>query len=170
MTMSKHMCAFMTAIFAFLLSSTVVSAQTWSSAGSVCQPGSDSVGLYAYNVGIFEFASGSIGTIKTRCTITNPLDSGVPGWKTLTVGYADPDGLGTDYQVDVELARTSKTTGVTTIIKTFDSSSFSNTGPTSHNVSFTHTFDFNNYAYFVSLNVTRGDTAQNPRVWYAQLK
>jgi hypothetical protein len=169
--MTKSKFALMTVLFGgFLVTPTAGWAQTWSTAGSVCQPGSDSVGLYSYNVGIFQFAAGSTGEIRTRCTITNPLDSGVPSWKTMTVGYVDPDGLGTDYQVDVELERTNKSTGVTTVVKTFDSSSFSSTGRTSHSIAFTHTFDFTNYAYFVSLDVIRGDTAGNPGVWYVQLK
>jgi hypothetical protein len=72
--------------------------------------------------------------------------------------------------VDAQLDRVSKSTGTSFIIKTFDSSSFSSTGATSHSITFTHTFDFTNYAYFVTLTVTRADSAQSPAVWYVQLK
>jgi hypothetical protein len=146
------------------------SASTWSTAASVCEPGSDSIGLYTYNVAQFMFSGTNTGTIKTRCTVTNPLDSGVPAWTTLTVGYLDPDGTGINYQVNAQLNRVNKATGVSFTIKTFDSSSFSTTTATSHSVTFTHTFDFTNFAYFVTLSVIRVDANQSPAVWYAQLK
>jgi len=145
-------------------------AQIWSSAASVCEPGSDSIGLYAFDTAAYKFSSGNTGQIKIRCAVTNPKDSGVPAWKTLTVGYVDPDGTGTDYQVDVQLLRVAKSTGTTYIIKTFDSSSYTATGATSKSITFTHTFDFTNYAYFCTATVTRGDTSQSPEVWFMQLK
>lgn len=153
-----------------LVMSVAAQAQTWSSAASVCQPGIDSAGLYTFNGGQFKFSGTSTGQIKVRCQVTNPMDSGVPAWGTLVVGYQDPDGTGIDYQVDAQLNRVSKSSGTAFIIKTFDSSSFSTTGPTSHNITFTHTFDFTNYAYFVTLTVTRGDANQSPAVWFVQLK
>lgn len=153
-----------------LLASTGVRAQTWSSAASVCQPGSDSVGLYSFSSATFQFGGSNTGQIRTRCAVVNPLDTGDPKWTTLSMGYVDPDGTGIDYQVDAQLARVNKQTGAAAIIKTLDSSSFSSTGPAIHSITFTHTFDFSNYAYYISLTLTRGDTAQNPGVWYVQLR
>jgi len=153
-----------------VLQSPSVAASTWSSSASVCQPGSDSAGLYTFNGAQFEFAGTATGQIKTRCNVTNPLDSGVPTWNTLTVGYLDPDGTGVNYQVDAQLARVNKSTGVSFIIRTFDSSALSTSGATARSITFTHTFDFTNFAYFVTLTVTRVDSNQNPAVWYVQLK
>ena len=87
-----------------------------------------------------------------------------------TAGAFANHGLGTDYQVDAELVRTNKSTGISTIIKTFDSSSFATTGPTAKSISFTHPLDFTNYAYFITMPVTRADTSGNPGVWYVQTK
>lgn len=167
---TKHLTTFATMLFAGLMLAAAAQAQTWSSAASTCQPGVDSAGLYTFNVAIFEFSGSNTGTIKTRCAVNNPLDSGVPSWKTLTVGYQDPDGTGVNYQVNAQLNRVLKSTGVSYIIKVFDSSSFAVNTAASRSVSFTHTFDFTNFAYFVTLSVTRADANQSPAVWYVQLQ
>lgn len=153
-----------------LLLSGSANAQTWTTIASACQPGSSYAGDYHFSAGTLNFASGITGQIVSRCNVTNPKDSGVPGWTTMVVGYQDPDGTGTNYQVDAQLYRVLKSTGAYGLIKTFDSSSFSGTGATSHSVTFTHTFDFTNYAYWVELTLTRGDTASNPAVWFVALK
>lgn len=167
----RHQYQFLTTLFgSLLLASTAAQAQTWSSIMSACQPAIDSAGMYTFNGASFLFSDSNVGQIRTRCAVTNPLDSGVPNWGTLTVGYVDPDGTGIDYQVDVQLVRVNRGTGATGIIKTFDSSAFVGTGPTSHSISFNHNFDFTNYAYYLSVSVSRADTAQSPKVWFASLK
>ena len=147
-----------------------VRAQTWSTIGSSCEPGSDSIGLYSYDGGTFQFASGATGRIRARCQVNNPLDSGVPQWDTLTVGYVDPDNLIPGYEVKVELARAYKWDGSYTTLATFDSNAFTDSGPTSNHITFTHTFDFSNYAYYVTLVVNRPDSNGNPGVWFASLQ
>jgi hypothetical protein len=102
---------FLTMLTCALLLSPMLRAQTWSTVASSCQPGSDSVGLYAYSDATFEFASGVTGTIRTRCQVNNPLDKGVPKWDTLTGGLVV--GLtGGDY-VQITLNRASKSDGST---------------------------------------------------------
>lgn len=168
--MRKNKLAFLTMLAGAVLSLPVAQAQTWSSVASTCEPGSDSIGFYAYSNGSLEFASFATGKVATRCPLTNPLDTGVPSWKTLTAGFQDPDGRGGDYEVQVSLERVAKGTGVHTIIVTLDSNSFTATGPTSKSVTFTHTFDFTNFAYYVLMNVSRADTAAVPSVWFASLR
>lgn len=76
--------AFLAMLFGgFLLSSSAIQAQSWSSVASVCQPGTDSAGMYTFNGGTFHLTGSNIGQIKTRCAVTNPLDTGVPNWNTL---------------------------------------------------------------------------------------
>jgi hypothetical protein len=168
--MTKNKLAFLTMLTGALLSLPVAQAQTWSTVASTCEPGSNSIGLYAYSNGSYEFASGETGTISTRCQLNNPLDTGVPAWKTLTAGFQDPDGRGGDYEVQVSLERVAKGTGIHTIIVTLDSNSYTTTGATSKSISFTHTFDFTDYAYYVLLNVSRDDSDASPSVWFASLK
>jgi opacity protein-like surface antigen len=168
---TKHATVIATMLFGgLMLVSTAAQAQTWSSIASVCQPGTDSAGLYTFNGGTFEFTGSSTGLIRTRCAVTNPLDSGVPAWTTLVVGYQDPDGTGVNYQVNAQLNRVSKSTGTAYVIKVFDSSSFAVTTAASRTVSFTHTFDFTNFAYYVTLTVSRVDANQNPAVWFVELQ
>lgn len=168
--MTKNKLAFLTMLAGAMLSLPVAQAQTWSSVASTCEPGSDSIGFYAYSNGTFEFASGETGKIATRCALNNPLDSGVPAWKTLTAGFVDPDARDGDYEVQVSLERVAKGTGVHTIIVTLDSNSYNVSVATSQHVSFTHTFDFTNYAYYVLMNVSRNDSNKAPGVWFASLK
>jgi hypothetical protein len=168
--MTKNKLAFLTMLAGAVLSLQVAQAQTWSTVASTCEPGSDSIGFYVYSNGSYEFASGETGKIATRCQLNNPLDSGVPSWKTLTGGFQDPDGRGGDYEVQVSLERVGKSSGIHTVLVTLDSNSYSTTGPTSKSITFSHTFDFTNYAYYVLLNVSRNDSNASPSVWYASLK
>ena len=147
-----------------------VSAATWSASASVCQPSERSAGLYQFDGSHFSFSGSNTGEILARCHVTNLMDSGAPAWNTMVVGYKDPDGTGIDYQVTAQLSRVDKASGSSTILKTFSSNSFVDKGNTSHNTSFTHTFDFDNYAYFVTLTLDRVNTSDKSAVWFVQLK
>ena len=83
-------------------------------------------------------------------------------WNQLQVTYRDPDGMGlpgqkgSEYQAYVELVRVSKTTGTWEKIASFDSNLQCAGGPSlcqadnttkNFTVDFSHTFDFDNYAY-----------------------
>lgn len=109
------------------------------------------------------------GHIAVYCTVDNPRYSGTQVWNQLQVTYSDPDGLesfdgyGTEYQVYVELARVSRTTGAWSSVARFDSNRQC-TGTNCQGgdntvrsiaVPFTHTFDFNNYAYAVYVRLYR---------------
>jgi len=168
--MTKQKCVFFTILLGALLVSPAVQASSWSTIASSCEPGSDSIGFYSYSNGTFRFATGATGKISTRCQINNPLDTGVPAWNTLTVGFVDPDGRGGNYEVQVLLQRVAKSTGVHTVIATLDSDAYGSTGAQSQHITFTHTFDFINYAYYIGVDILRGDTNGNPGVWFASLK
>ena len=86
------------------------------------------------------------------------------------MGYQDPDGTGINYQVTAQLVRVDKSSGVSTIIKTLSSNSFAGTGAAAHSITFTHTFDFDANAYFITLTLDRVDSNANPAVWYMELK
>jgi hypothetical protein len=104
------------------------------------------------------------GHIAVICSVDNPRNSATTQqWNQLQVTYRDPDGLqrlggaGTEYQAYVELVRVSKSTGAWSSVAVFDSN-LQCAGPTSCladntikriAVPFTHSFDFNNYAYAV---------------------
>ena len=98
--------------------------------------------------------------------LDNPREAGTEfsRWNQLQVTYRDPDGLGlpgqkgSEYQAYVELVRVSKTTGTWEKITSFDSNVQCAGGPSlcqadnttkNFTVTFSHTFDFDNYAYAV---------------------
>ena len=96
----------------------------------------------------------------------------MPAWNTLTVGYQDPDGTSVShtYGVKAKLLRVNKGTGAVSVIATFDSDSGSGAStPTFRQVKFTHSWDFNNYAYYVTLTLNRSSTILNPGVWFVKL-
>jgi hypothetical protein len=161
---------------AFMLAAPRASASSWSATASACQPDSTLlVGepIYQMNGPAIMFYASS-GDFKFRCNVTDPLDSGVPSWNTLTVGYQDPDGIGTGYQVKVTLYRVGKGTGDFSSIAVFNSNMFLEPNPTSSSISFSHTFNFTDYAYWVTLDLTcNAATCNNydptPSVWFVRL-
>jgi len=167
--MTKNKLAFLTVFAGVLLSLPMAHAQTWSTIASSCSPGSDSIGRYAYSNATFEFAGTDTGMISTRCQVNNPLDSGVPKWTTLTMGYQDPDGTFGDYEVQVLLERVRKTTGFHQIVAAVDSNNSSITGPNTAKTTFNHTFNFTDYVYYVGVRVSRNDAVWIPSVWFASL-
>jgi hypothetical protein len=119
--------------------------------------------------GAFAFAGLHYGYIAVTCSVDNPRDNGPTKWSQLQVTYRDPDGqlriddplghtTGNNFQVYVNLGRVSRTTGQWQQIASFDSNNqCPDAGaPCGINddihvatVDFTHTFDFENYAYAV---------------------
>jgi len=154
-----------------LMFSPLARAQSWSTIGSTCQPGTDSIGLYTYGNGgtTFQFEPGDTGTISARCQVNNPLDKGQPTWTTLGAGYVDPDGEGGDYEVQVRLLEASRSTGNSAIIATYDSDQHAVSGPTFKTAPINHVFNFAKFAYFVTIVVRRDDDNANPGVFYASL-
>jgi len=126
-----------------------------------------------YPVARFRVPGGSIAFnafhdcyIAVICSVDNPREAGtmLSRWNQLQVTYRDPDGMGqpgqkgSEYQAYAELVRVSKTTGTWEKITSFDSNLQCAGGPglcqadnTTKNftVNFSHTFDFDNYAYAV---------------------
>jgi hypothetical protein len=151
-----------------------------------------------YPVARFKVSGGSLsfnalheGYIAVICNVDNPRLTGVTTafqlWNRLQVTYRDPDGLqklqgfGTEYQAFVQLVRVEKDTGVWQSVAQFDSN-LQCTGTTvscqgdntikSIDVPFTHTFDFNNYAYSVYVRLYRALSQYNlnPAVYQVRLE
>jgi|ERR1051326_896373 hypothetical protein len=163
--------AFLALLAAALVLTPLGRAQSWSTIGSTCQPGTDSLGLYTYGNGgtTFQFAPGETGTISARCQVNNPMDKGAPSWTNLGAGYVDPDGEGGDYEVQVRLVEANRATGNSTIVATYDSNTHGINVPTFKTTTFSHAFNFAKFAYYVTIVVRRSDDAGNPGVWYASL-
>lgn len=130
------------------------------------------------------------GYIAVICNVDNPRLSGVTTsgqvWNQLQVTYRDPDGLerlnqaGTEYQAYVELVRVSKITGPWAKIASFDSNlqcadpagCLADNNIRNIAISFSHTFDFNNYAYAVSVRLYRAlaTFSLSPAVYQVRLQ
>ena len=153
-----------------------------------------------YPVARFRVPGGSIafngfhdGYIAVICSVDNPRDAGtvLSRWNQLQVTYRDPDGMGlpgqkgSEYQAYVELVRVSKTTGTSETITSFDSNLQCAGGPSlcqadstikNFTVNFSHTFDFDNYAYAVygRLNRTaravKSDPTKTPVIYQLRLQ
>ncbi len=131
--------------------------------------------------GAFAFAGPHYGYIAVICSVDNPRDSSPAKWSQLQVTYRDPDGqlkiddppgqaTGDNFQVYVNLGRVSKTTGQWQQIASFDSNNQCpdvgtpcgiNDNIHTATVDFTHTFDFENYAYAVYGRLYRGRPNQS---------
>jgi hypothetical protein len=169
--MTKNKCALTMLAAALMLTPLVRAQSSWSTVGSTCQPGSDSIGRFTYGTGgtTFQFAPGETGTIRARCQVNNPLDKGNPVWKTLGAGYVDPDAEGGDSQVLVKLLECDKKTGETVTIALFNSNTRKIGIPTFQTASIHNALDFTRAAYVVTIEVTRSDDVFNPGVFYASL-
>jgi hypothetical protein len=139
--------------------------------GSACVVDEADAGEYQMIDTQFKFLTGNTGTIVARCHVTNPRDTGNPVWSRLYVTYKDQDGSGASSRVEIRLYRVSLTTGTLTSIQTFNSNSLADavTSVQKDYVSFVHTFDFFNYAYYVYLSLNRGSTTYDPSVYAVQL-
>jgi hypothetical protein len=131
---------------------------------STCVPVDNaSADLYEQDSAKVKFKPGKTGTFSLRCAVTNPRDSDNPGWDMFAIGCSDPDGVsGLNYESHVELKRVKRTNDQATRLETLDC----NRGTKA----FSHAFDFDDFAYYVTVNLTRKITTVSPTVWFVQLK
>jgi hypothetical protein len=136
--------------------------------------------------GSLTFSTFHQGYLSAFCTVDNPRYGGTQVWNRLQVTYRDPDGLqtadgwGRENQVYVELVRMSKVSGALSRIARFDSNlqcqsiTTTSCAPAdtvrTFDLPFTHTFDFNNYAYAVFARLWRGNQSFKPVIYQVRLE
>jgi hypothetical protein len=130
----------------------------WTHVGSACAVDEGSLDKFNFASATLSFKSFKSGTVVARCNVLNPLDVGNPDWNGLIVDYRDPDGKGTAYRVRALLKSLLRSTGSTSTIATFDSNAFATTTRVEHLKTFTHTFDFLKYEYYVEIWIDRATT------------
>lgn len=97
------------------------------------------------------------------------------GWvsakfNALVVGYKDPDGIGTDTRVLATLKRLNRATLTENTVATFDSNKKPAVVQGEELVQFNHAFDFQNYEYYVDINLYRNKaTVPTPVAYSARL-
>jgi hypothetical protein len=160
----------------------------WTHTASSCSVNPSDIDKAAFNGPDFTFQSTAfsavfeltnLGTIwepiTANCNVLNPLDADPaaqnPSWNALIVGYADPDGKGTNSNVVARLIRVRRNDGVTSTIGTFDSNKLDTRVPGEQLAFLTQPIDFRHNEYFVRLELIRTPLAghSNPVVYSVRL-
>ena len=98
-----------------------------------------------------------------------------PNWNVLIVGYSDPDGEDTSYQVVAKLYQVHRPTGTTSVVTTFDSnlepvaSWDTPSHPRERMKKFKHVWDYGLNAYYVEIRILRKSLVRNPSVYSLRL-
>lgn len=156
---------------AFLASPAQAANGEWATVAAGCVPDEGNKTKHSFEQARFEFAATNIGEIVARCNITDPADlfEGNPIWDLMDVTYSDPDGAGNSARVRVQLRRVHETTGASSTLATFDSNGFA-AGQQLRSLNFAHTFDFTNYAYYLTLILNRSSSnVATPRIQRVRL-
>ena|SRR5712691_1463499 len=147
--------------------------EIWTQTANSCAIDNTDLDEFDPNSANLRFNGHSRGSLVARCNVTNlRSDGGDPGWTTLEVLYRDRDGSDPNDQVRVRLIRIGSGGNFTTIAE-FDSNDFPETPePARESVTFAHTFDFTNGAYYVELKVSRDSThsQDDPAVFFVRLR
>lgn len=129
--------------------------------------------------------SGSYQPITVRCNVT-PIYDYVPAvpaangdlfgtpaswksadWNALIVGYKDPDGISAKAQVSASLRKVNRATLGESTVATFSSNTSANVSANEDIKQFNHTFDFQNFEYYVEINLIRKDATVATPVAYS---
>jgi hypothetical protein len=144
-----------------LFVSNVARADGWQMVGSACTPDPDAIQGDKYvrtsNMGV-QFKGTNTGTIYFICPV-----AGYSGFTASAMGvtYRDDTGQWTSTdEVQALLYRVPRASTSHLIISQLFSSSFSETTTTYHEDTFTHTFDFENYYYYVRVAIKRTSSSQ----------
>jgi hypothetical protein len=139
----------------------------WTSAASSCSVDESSAGKYEFYGPTFRFLGANVSLtpgsgglwydlpITVRCNVTP--QQGI-SWNALVVGYKDPDGMNMSAQVVVRLVHVNRATAAESTITTFNSNDVDDNVMTEGVKTFSHTFDFKNYAYYVYIDLSRNST------------
>lgn len=102
--------------------------------------------------------------------ITVPASWKSVDWNALVVGYKDPDGVGTAAQVIARLKRMNRATFAEATVATFDSNASAVVAATQDVATFKQKFDFQNYEYYVEINLIRANkTVVSPTAYSVRL-
>jgi len=170
--MKTKLAVIMTTVLMVILASAVLSnaAQTrvWSAVGSTCVPDDDATSRHEINTssGYSEFKSSTTGSYYLTCNVTTPIDSypGEPDWNTMYLTFKDPDANG---YVQAKLYRKNLATGVVGTVATLTSTDGVGVREAYVLVS---GFDFDKYAYFVRILMSRTDDSSDQEFHIVRLQ
>jgi hypothetical protein len=145
----------------FIAGTGVAHAGRSSSMAATCSVGDPAIhgNLYTIASGSVRHQTGKTGVITLYCAIspTITVGGGTHGGWFMT--FVDPDGDGRKYYIESQIIRCDQSGHVTPVSGVLSSnSSTSNYAEQG----LTHTYDFDNYYYYVRINLFRADTAALP--------
>jgi len=139
-----------------LVGGAAIDSVPWGMNGSSCRVGDPAIqsNLYLITGGSVKFQSSATGLITLYCPVTGYCGPPV-GRPTIGLTYTDESGTGTDANITAQLVRLAKPNGgFSTVSGVLNSDSRS---ATSHRISasFTHSFDCENFVYYVRVDLNR---------------
>jgi len=171
--MKTRLIVMMAAVLALVLMGPMLDAQTnvrpWSAVGSTCAPDDDTP-YFNYEVmvssGYIEHRTSKMGDLYFTCNVTTPVDSwpGEPDWNRLYLTFKDTDRYG---NVQAMLYRKNLLTGVVAAIVAVTSTDGAGVRST---YSLVPTFNFDTYAYFVQIRITRVNTVSDQEFHIVRLQ
>jgi hypothetical protein len=127
--------------------------------------GSITQGVFlTWNNGGITFSSGYTGTggpFSIIYNVTSP--QAAPGWTALEMGFSGVTSSGAD--ISTSLYQVDPNTGAKTLLCNVGSP----VGATYQGCNFTAAMNFNNYAYFVEVDLSRTSKTQSPQINYLKI-
>src|SRR4051812_3124161 len=147
-------------VTALLGGSGIVHAGRSSSMAATCTPGDPAIqgNLYTVASGSVRHQAGKTGMITLYCPISETItkDSGPFGGWFMT--FVDPDGEGRSYSIESQIIRSDFSGHVAAVSPLLTSA-----GSTGYiEQALWHKYDFDNYYYYVRVNIFRADTNALP--------
>jgi hypothetical protein len=133
----------------------------WSMNAASCVPDSETIRNDRHNTssGFISHRTGNVDLIRVICDVSNPQSFQGSLWN-LVVTYRDSTGTGATANVLASLRRTSRTTGTTALVGSFNSNSSAAVAMNKSVTAFTHTFNFDTSYYRVEITLDRASTSE----------
>lgn len=165
-------------ILSFLaLASKEASAATtyWSMVAAGCTPGDPAIQNNRYQIqsGHVAHAGTNVDVISLYCPVTalDPGEVAASGEPTQVTMTFQDESTSVGDNITAQLIRMTRTSGALTTIATLDSDSTDGmgTGVQKQAASYTHTFDFTTYVYYVRIDIDRAGTSATPVAYFVSL-
>jgi hypothetical protein len=146
---------------AFFGSSGIAHAGRSSSMAATCTVGDPAIqgNLYTIASGSVRHQAGKVGTITLYCPISPTITVGGGPFGGWFMTFVDPDGPGRNYYIESQIIRSDQLGHVSAVSGVLSSNSMTSNYIESP---LWHTYDFDNYYYYVRINVFRADTNKLP--------
>jgi hypothetical protein len=146
----------------------------WSTNAASCSVGDPAIqnNLYTISAGTVKFEPSHTGTITLYCNV--PPNNGGVNPDHIWITYKDPDGTTSANHIAASFIKLAKSNGALTSITnaSVDSNSSSSTvaNHISNSTAFSETLDYENYYYYVRVDLIRTSTSQDEILYGVSLE